>query len=243
MAELSRKKQIYFILIGASLILVVLCLGVAFPLFKKIQKTGEEIKNEKALLALIGEQKGYYYRLSNDYAEFKKEFDLIPTPFLEPDPSKAVLFVELLENTAAGLNLQLDFKGFEGVGIPKEDIKKIKAAASEFFALEKPVDELKEDAPRQKEEKGKEEIPFLIYKINLKGEFADMVKFLINLENLQYYSQIDSMQIRLIKIAKQVVLPPAESGGARSESFQPELLEKIETSIEGRVYLDPTLKK
>ncbi len=270
MKEISRKKQIYFILLGGLIILVILIGGIVFPLFKKVKKSGEEIKNQKALLALMGEQKGYYFQLSNDFETLKNEFENIPTPFLEPEPTKAVHFVELLEGIARNNNLELEFEGFsEGEGLPKKDMKEIKAAVSHFLKAKATVELEEEKKDSKKEDKKKKEmLPYLIYTIRLQGEFVDIVKFLIHLENLQYHTQVDSMKMKVIKItesevrAEKVESEEAVKGeeeaiegeegvedkedeedkkGEEREEVTPLTIETIEAEIEGRVYLDPTL--
>ena len=241
MEKISKKQQIYFIILGAILLAGILIGGIAFPLFKKLEKTGEEIKNQKALLALIGEQKGYYYRLSSDYEALKKEFEIIPSPFLSSEPTEAVHFVEFLEGVANANNLKFEFKAFSpGSGISAGRQEELKAAIAKFLVL-KTSTELEEEksAPADKNKEKKEEIPFLSYQVSLEGEFVDIIKFLINLENLQYYTQIDSMTMNAVEIMTSVVPKEGEESAETTSSR----VEKIRTEISGRVYLDPTLNK
>lgn len=244
---MSRKKQAYLIVLGALVVLGILIGGVILPLFKKVRNSGEEIKNQKALLAFMGEQKGYYYKLSNDYEGLKNELGSLPAPFLEAEPTKAVHFIELLEGVAGAYNLQLEFMGFsKGEGTSEKYLKDIKAAAAELLSAKTEVDSGAEKKPVTKEEKSKKEIlPFLVYKIKVQGGFTDIIKFLIHLENLQYHSQAGSIKMRIIKIkeARREEEPREEIAGEIGEGVEEKTsieVEKIEADIEGQVYLDPT---
>mgnify|MGYP003393816399 FL=1 len=100
------QNKIYLILSVSILICLTLIIFLIYPLFLDFKKTSSEIMSDKQQAALLYNQSqelDYFYEVIESYQD---DLDEISRSFV--DISDPVSFIEFLEDTALGLDVNLD---------------------------------------------------------------------------------------------------------------------------------------
>jgi hypothetical protein len=170
MAADFRKKIYLKILILIIAIAVLIFFGIN-PIFSQINQTSQKIQETQFVLSEFDQQKKYLESLKNDSKKIEKENIILSQVLI--DPQNIVNFIIALERIADITENQMEI----GVVAPQKE-----------NALNNSAQQLAT----------KDEFCNVPFNLSLEGKFNSLMDFLVLLENMEYYVDVDSINIEAI---------------------------------------------
>jgi hypothetical protein len=167
MAVDFRKKIYLKIVILIIAIALLIFFGIR-PIFSQINQTSQKIQETQFILSEFNQQKKYLESLKNDSEKIEKENIILSQILIEPQ--NIVNFIIALERIADATENQMEISV---VAPQKENTLNTSAQKSV------PKDEFYN-------------VPF---NLSLEGKFNSLINFLVLLENMEYYVDVDSINI------------------------------------------------
>ena len=167
MAVDFRKKIYLKILILIIAIAVLIFFGIR-PIFSQINQTSQKIQETQFILSEFDQQKKYLESLENDSKKIEKENIALSQVLIEPQ--NIVNFIIALERIADVTENQMEIN----VVTPQKE-----------NTLNTSVQQL---VP-------KDEFYNVPFNLSLEGKFNSLMDFLVLLENMKYYVDVDSINI------------------------------------------------
>ncbi len=165
------RKKIYLKILILIIAIAVLIFFVIRPIFSKIDQTSQRIQETQFILSEFDQQKKYLESLENDSENIEKENIVLSQVLIEPQ--NIVNFIIALEKIADVTENQMEINV---VAPQKENTLNI--------STQQPV--------------SKNEFYNVPFNLNLEGKFNSLMDFLVLLENMEYYVDVDSINIEAI---------------------------------------------
>ncbi len=167
MAVDFRKKIYLKILILIIAIAILVFFGIN-PIFSQINQISQKIQETQFILSEFDQQKKYLESLENDSEKIEKENIALSQVLIEPQ--NIVNFIIALERIADITENQMEIS----VIAPKKD-NTLNASTQQSVT--------------------KDEFYNVPFNLSLEGKFNSLMDFLVLLENMEYYVDVDSINI------------------------------------------------
>ena len=162
-----RKKIYLKILILIIAIAVLIFFGIR-PIFSQINQISQKIQETQFILSEFDQQKKYLEGLKNDSEKIKEENIILSQVLIEPQ--NIVNFIIALEKIADTTENQMEISV---VASKKENV------------LNNPA----------QQSASKDEFYNVPFNLSLEGKFNSLMDFLVLLENMEYYVDVNSINI------------------------------------------------
>lgn len=165
------RKKIYFEILILIIAIAVLSFFGVRPIFSKINQTSQKIQETQFILSEFDQQKKYLENLENDSEKIKKENIVLSQILIEPQ--NIVNFIIALERIADVTENQMEISV---VAPQKENMLNA--------STQQPV--------------SKDEFYNVPFNLSLEGKFSSLMDFLILLENMEYYVDVESINVEAV---------------------------------------------